>query len=71
LAKNEDSKSVDGEVTEEKKEEEVETGVAAVKVEAPVGITVDTKKANEVSEAKGVKTGPDSGYGTPGGSGTP
>ncbi|KAK4456369.1 BCS1 N terminal-domain-containing protein [Cladorrhinum samala] len=62
---------VDGEVTEEKKEEEVETGVAAVKVEAPVGITVDTKKANEVSEAKGVKTGPDSGYGTPGGSGTP
>lgn len=71
LAKNEDSKSVDGEVTEEKKEEEMETGAVVIKVEAPVGITVDTKKANEVSEAKEAKTGPDSGYGTPGGSGTP
>ncbi|KAK3995839.1 BCS1 N terminal-domain-containing protein [Cladorrhinum sp. PSN332] len=62
--------AAEGDSTKGKEEHEVKVVV----VEAPAGIMVDTKKANEAAaadELKGVKTAPDSGYGTPGVPGTP
>ncbi|KAK4229397.1 BCS1 N terminal-domain-containing protein [Podospora fimiseda] len=66
--------AAEADVTKQKKEELGEVAQAVVVVDAPAGIKVDTKKANQAAaaeELKGVKTAPDSGYGTPGVPGTP